>query len=342
MSKLDVTIVISPRERFSLAPRSIAAVYNHTEPPFELIVVDGGSPPAKRRHLERAASERGFRLIRRDHYLSPNEARNLAIAEATTKYIVFADNDVIDFSPGWLGALVACAEETGAGIVGPLICIGEPPHSRVHIAGGMVAFVEEGGRRRFQDEQRCMNRQLAEVADQLKREPCDVAEFHCMMARRAVFDATGPLDEGLMSTREHIDFCMSAKRHGIDTWFEPAAVVTFVQPPPIEVSDIPYYMLRWSDEWAIGSMQHFMKKWDCHFDLENLRRIWIEAHRDVAIEPFRRPLRSLIGRRASTALCAPVRKVMETVLIDRAKRRRPAKKAAPIPEAAIGRSMAST
>jgi GT2 family glycosyltransferase len=341
MPKPDVTIVISPRERFGLAPRSIAAVYEHTEPPFELIVVDGGSPPAIRRTLEQAARERGFRLIRRDHYLSPNEARNLAIAEVRTKYIVFADNDVIHFSPGWLAALVACAEETGAGIVGPLICIGEPVQSKVHIAGGTVAFIDEGGRRRFKDEQRFMNRPLAEVADRLRREPCDVAEFHCMMARKAVFDAMGLLDEGLMSTREHIDFCMTAKRHGFDTWFEPGSAVTFVQPPPIDVSDIPYYVLRWSDEWAIGSMQHFMKKWDCYFDLENLRRIWIEAHRDIAIEPLRRPLRRLIGERASRALCAPVRKVMEATLIDRAKRGRPATRA-PIAETTIGRRMAST
>jgi GT2 family glycosyltransferase len=339
MTMQDVTVVMSPRERFNLAPRSLASLYENTAPPFQLIVVDGGSPPAIRRHLEQQAAARGFRLIRRDYYLSPNEARNLAIAEVRTKYIAFADNDVL-YSPSWLATLVACAEDTGAGIVAPLICVGEPAHSTVHIAGGMCQFVDEGGRRQFRDQQRFMNRPVAEVAHHFKREPCDVAEFHCMLARKSVLDVTGPLDEGLMSTREHIDFCISAKRKGVQVWFEPASVVTFVQPPPIDVSDIPFYMLRWSDEWAIGSMQHFMKKWDCHFDLENLRRIWIEAHRDVAVEPFRRPLRSLVGRRISTAMCMPVRKVMEQVLIPREKRRRPAKAAAPA--AAVERSLAST
>ena len=340
MTSPDVTVVISPRERFNLAPQSLASLYEHTEPPFALIVVDGGSPPAIRRHFEQQARERGFRLIRREYYLSPNEARNLALAEVRTKYIAFADNDVIHYSPGWLKALVGCAEETGADVVGPLICIGEPAHTKVHIAGGTVEFIDEGGRRRFKDNQRFLNRPRAEVAAQLKREPCDIAEFHCMLARRSAFDATGPLDESLMSTREHIDFCMCVKRRGGTVWFEPASVVTFVQPPPIAVSDIPYYMLRWSDEWAIGSMQHFMKKWDCHFDLENLRRIWIEAHRDLAVEPFRRPLRSLIGRRASAALCLPLRKVLEHVLVGRAKRRRPVKVAAPRQETVGGPGIA--
>jgi len=37
------------------------------------------------------------------------------------------DNDVI-VSPGWLEALVACAGETGATVVSPLICQGTPLH----------------------------------------------------------------------------------------------------------------------------------------------------------------------------------------------------------------------
>ena len=116
--------------------------------------------------------------------------------------------------------------------------------------------------------------------------------------------------------------------------------MTYAAPPPIHVSDVPYYMLRWSDEWAIGSMRHFMQKWNCHFDLEGLRRNWIERHRDVALEPLRAPLRSVVGHRLSTALCAPLRKPLEQVLIARAKRRRPAKAASPA--AAVVRSMAST
>ena len=339
MTSPDVTVVMSPRERFNLAPLSLASLYEHTEPPFELIVVDGGLPQTIRRHFEQQARERGFRVIWRDYYLSPNEARNLAIAEIRTKYVAFVDNDVV-YAPGWLKALVACAEETGADIVSPLTCIGSPAHTKVHMAGGTIEFIDEGGRRRFRDEHRFMNRPIAEVRTQLKREPCDFAEFHCMLARRSLFDLTGPLDEALMSTREHVDFCMTAKHHGAKIWFEPGSIATYAAPPPIAVSDIPYYLLRWSDEWAIGSMQHFMRKWDCHFDLEGLRRNWIERHRDVALEPVRAPLRTVVGRRISTAVCAPLRKVLERVLVGRAMRRRPAKVAAPLKETVGGPGIA--
>lgn len=322
MDQSIVTVVMSPRERFNLALRSLASLYENTKIPFALIVVDGGSPRAIRRQLARAAHECGFRLIRRDHFLTPNEARNLAILEVKTRYIAFVDNDVI-YSPGWLDALVACAEETGADIVGPLTCIGEPAHTRVHIAGGTCGFVEEGGARRFKDLQRFMNRALRDVAGQLKREPCDYAEFHCMLARTALFKRLGPLDEALKATREHLDFCLSAKRLGAKVWFEPKSVVTQAAPELIELSDIPFYLLRWSDDWAMGSMRHFMQKWDCQFDMAALRSNWIKKHRDEAIEPLRRPLRTLVGRRVADILCAPIGSALEQIVIPRAVRRRP-------------------
>jgi GT2 family glycosyltransferase len=341
MSPPDVTVVMSPRERFNLTPLSLASLYESTDPPFDVVVVDGGSPPPIRKHLEQQAAMRGFRLIRRDYFLSPNEARNLAVPEVRTKYIAFVDNDVV-YAPGWLKALVACAEETGADIISPLMCIGEPPHTKVHMAGGTIELIAEDGRRRFRDEHHFMNRPVDEVRSRLKREPCDFAEFHCMLVRRSLLDRTGPFDEALMSTREHVDFCMTAKRHGAQIWFEPRSVATYAAPPPIHVSDIPYYLLRWSDEWAIGSMRHFMQKWDCYFDLEALRRDWIERHREVAIEPLRAPLRSIVGRRISTALCAPVRRAMEHVLIGRAMQRRAAKASAKPRDAIGGPGMAGT
>jgi GT2 family glycosyltransferase len=80
-------------------------------------------PRRLRRFLEARPRERGFRPIRTERYLAPNEARRLGLEEVRTPYVVFIDNDVL-VSPGWLGALVRCAEETGAWLVGPVCCFG--------------------------------------------------------------------------------------------------------------------------------------------------------------------------------------------------------------------------
>src|SRR5271166_3823226 len=107
----DVTIVVVARERFSFARESLASVIQNSDLPFRLIYVDAGSPGHVKDFLEQQAREKKFDLVRLEHYLSPNEARNVGFAKVETKYAVFLDNDVI-VAPGWLRGLVRCAEET--------------------------------------------------------------------------------------------------------------------------------------------------------------------------------------------------------------------------------------
>lgn len=134
----EVTVVVVPRERFSFARRSLESIYANTDTPFKLIYVDGGSPLHVQNYLREAAESKGFQYIRLDHCLAPNQARNIGLEHVVTKYLVFVDNDVL-VSPGWLGYLVACAEESGAAIVTPLILEGDgDPDPVIHTAANTV------------------------------------------------------------------------------------------------------------------------------------------------------------------------------------------------------------
>lgn len=139
MTEPQVTIVFVPRERFSCTRESLESIYEYTEIPFKLIYVDGNSPAKVRQYLQDQAHLKDFQIIRTDYYLSPNQARNLGLAQVATKYVVFIDNDVI-VSPGWLKNLVQCAEETQATVVGPLMCQNQPLHEIVHFAGENPTF----------------------------------------------------------------------------------------------------------------------------------------------------------------------------------------------------------
>src|SRR5579864_7036334 len=114
-----LTIIVVPRERFSYSRTSLESIYANTDQPFRLIYVDGGSPKHVKNYLEVQAKVKDFKLLRTEHYLSPNQARNIGLRAANSKYVVFVDNDVIVAS-GWLTALLQCAEETNASLVGPL------------------------------------------------------------------------------------------------------------------------------------------------------------------------------------------------------------------------------
>jgi GT2 family glycosyltransferase len=272
MSRTDdclVTIVVSPRERFSISARSLESIYEHTDAPFDLVYVDGGSPRYVRDYLAKVASERGFKLIRSETFLAPNHARNLALRHAQTRYVVFIDNDVV-VSPGWLTPLIACAEETGAAIVGPLICQGSPLHSIVHCAGGEcgVREIESRGKRERHLFEKIFSqgKSVAKLAPTLRRQPTRLAEFHCMMVRLSVLREIGPLDERILSTREHIDFCMLVAERGGAIYFEPASVVTYLNNARMRLSDLHYYMLRWGDGWERTSLIRMAEKWNLSTD----------------------------------------------------------------------------
>ncbi|GAB4145879.1 MAG: glycosyltransferase [Sphingomonadales bacterium] len=295
------TIVMTPRERFGITRQSYESLRQHTSGDYELVIVDGGSPPAVRDFLKAEAAKTGFDLIRTDYYLTPNEARNLGLARARGEFVVFSDNDVI-YSDGWLQAMLDCAQEAGADIVAPVICIGRPVHTKLHITGGDVSFVEEDGVRRLVEDHRNAYRYFADVQEQLQREPCDFAEFHCVLVRRALFERLGPLDEGMKTTYEHIDFCLAAREAGASIWFEPKSIVTYFSPPPVDASDVAFYVTRWNDAWSIATMQHFMQKWRCVFDLEHRRRQVIERRRRIAFAKTQPWLVRVLGWRRSRAI----------------------------------------
>lgn len=261
MSNPRVTIVVVPRERFSFAPRCLSSIYHKDSHfPFDLIYVDFRTPGPVKRLLEREALQKGFRLLSAHDYLSPNQARNLAWREVQTKYTVFLENDML-VTPGWLEALVQCAEETGAWIVGPLYLIGEIERQTIHMAGGTIQIKEHGGRRVLYDEQYLFETRIVDVQVPLRRQEWDYVEFHCMLLRTDLLDRLGPLDEKL-SHHEHIDICMAARKAGGAVYLEPKAVTAYVPPPPCEWWDLPYFMLRWSEAWNLASARHFNEKWD--------------------------------------------------------------------------------
>jgi GT2 family glycosyltransferase len=275
-----VTVVFVPRERFGFTRTALTALYENTREPFELIYVDGGSPPHVRDYLAGVARERGFSLLRSERVLAPNEARNLAVREVTTEYVVFLDNDAV-VEPGWLGHLIACARETGAWVAGPLCLIGPPGTGHIHIAGGTLRLEEGPHGRVLHEEHRFAFRHAADVRDELRREPCDMIEFHCLLVRTDVFARIGPLDEELLSANEHLDLALLVREAGGEIWFEPASVITYVPPRSFDAGDRSYYVLRWSRAWNRTSVDRFVTKWRLDPNAGSLLRqkSWLDGQR---------------------------------------------------------------
>ena len=106
------------------------------------------------------------------------------------------------------------------------------------MAGGNASIKEENGRRRLFENHRFCDQLVTDLRPQLHRERCEIIEFHCMLARREVLQQIGLLDEGMLSTREHVDLCLTrCSRMAARLWFGaefrrhqcPGAVVCMVR-----------------------------------------------------------------------------------------------------------------
>lgn len=300
-SQAKVTIVITPRDRFGVALESLKSVIAYTGRPYELVYVDAGGPAALARDLKKICSDNGFVYIRHPTILKPNEARNIGIRATRTPYIAFLNNDVI-VSPGWLSAMVTCAEETGAEIVAPLTCQKIPLHREIHQAGGLFAedvkafLAARPEDRRLKEVELLQGKKVHEVT--LARGETQCCEFHCALVRRDVFAKIGELDE-LLATKEHIDLCLSVWQAGGRVMFEPASVVTFLgHAGAIEPRDLKFFALRWSPAWQRSSLAHFQRKWglpnDPYFAERKSMLRW--RHYESIAEPLLRKA-PLIGRR---------------------------------------------
>jgi GT2 family glycosyltransferase len=280
---VQVTIVVTQRERFSYTKPSLESIYAHTKIPFHLIYVDGNSPPHVKRYLKEQAQQRQFKLIRREQYLFPNQARNLALRQVNTPYVVLLDNDAL-VTQGWLAALIQCAQETAAWSVAPLYLEGLPEDGIVHLAGGDVGFSERQGRKTLFRRHRFLKRPLARVQDKLQRMETGYVEFHCVLVRTEVFTTVGFLDEQFLSHGDDIDLSLSVRAAGGKLYFEPSAIVSYVSPPPFEESDLPFFLLRWGDEWNRMSLEHLCEKWELAADSPSLKsnRKWLLSHRQLA------------------------------------------------------------
>jgi GT2 family glycosyltransferase len=295
--KPEVTIVVVPRERFSCTQESLESIYDYTDYPFKLVYVDGNSPTKVRRYLEEKAKEKNFQLVRKNYYLSPNHARNIGLDYVDTKYAVFFDNDVV-VTPGWLETLVNCAEETNAAVVGPLMCEKLPLHQRIHFAGGESHIVTDiHGKRHMREKMYRQGQQVPEVYEQLQRIETELTEFHLMLVRRDIFDRVGKFDEGFLNTKEHLDFCMLVTEAGEKIYFEPASIATYVPGPPLDWTDMHFFMLRWSDAWTMASLDRMREKWnlaeDGYFKNKYKKLGW--RRKNTIVKPIGKSLSNRLG-----------------------------------------------
>jgi hypothetical protein len=263
LMKPRVTLVMTVRERYRLTLRSIEDILARTPIAHRFIFAHGELPAWLDEAL--AGLEKAGRLERRyfPDLQWPQHLRRAVIDEIDTEFVAFIDNDIL-VSEGWLERLLQCADETGAGVVGPVYLWGDgdkPP--KVHMAGGMLhETLIEGRPRLLKEVHGNIDGDPATVLPAMKRGPCDFVEFHCMLVRTELARAPGVLDAEIVAVHEHINTSLAIKALGRHTVLEPSVQVTYLAHAEQILEDLALMRSRWDDTATEASIQAFCRKWN--------------------------------------------------------------------------------
>jgi glycosyltransferase involved in cell wall biosynthesis len=245
-----VDIIVVPRDRFSIFPQCLDALYANTEVPFRVFVICGGADKSTEDHLCELQLKRPNLLVTlRDHLLMQGEARNIGLQQVTERYCCILENDTI-VHKNWLPPLLKCQREEGAAAVMPLILW----YQRIHAAGCMFEEKQEKFSCRF-------NHKILYTG--IHRKQIDYPECHCVLIDRKlvpdsfIFEDVEPFD---------VDLGLTFRKHGLKTFIEPSSVATYSALPRLEVCDIAMFKFRWGVASYEGRNRLFRKKWGVKYD----------------------------------------------------------------------------
>ena len=295
LPKPEVTIVIVPRERFSLTPSCVETIYQHTKEPFQLIVIDANSPEPVAGDLRRwEASHSNCRVIRGDKFLYPYEARNLVLEHLTTDWIAFVDSDIV-VGPSWMTHFLTTARETGVRVVHPLYLVEQGGKVVIHMTDGKLKRIQQNGRERFHLVMGHVTQEVKE-AQGLKRQESDFLEFHTFLIHRDLLQKMGPFEPFTLA--EDVHYSLKLRELNEKIIFEPKAVVTYIAGPPFEQYDLPYFRFRWDLKRGKVSVDRLRERWPLTDAYCDAKISWVEYHLSRVSPSFslRRQLRNWMDK----------------------------------------------
>jgi glycosyltransferase involved in cell wall biosynthesis len=266
-----VVIGVMPRDRLSMFPHCLEALYAHTDGPFRVVLVAGGADHATRQHLQTLqAQHANLSVVLADKLLEQATARNLVLQHVHEQFCVLIENDTL-VHPNWLHPLLECMQEERAAVVAPLLL--DFWDGTIHTAGGVFEERAQDGAVAFHHESMYHRMPPARVPQQRTR--IAYAEAHCLLIDRQQL-----LDHPLFEDVEPFDadLGLTLRSRGLTAFMEPRSRATYLTPPPLHLGDIAAFKFRWdAAAWAVRN-RRFRHKWRVTYDGSRKQRFYRRQH----------------------------------------------------------------
>jgi GT2 family glycosyltransferase/SAM-dependent methyltransferase len=212
-----VSLIIPLYARADLTRACLSSIrYNTTHASYEVILVDDAADEETKRLLD---GVRGAKIVRNDENLGYLRSMNRGAGVARGRWLVLFNNDT-EVTPGWLGAMLACAESAeDVGVVTPKYVY---PDGSLNEAGGIIWRDGAG-----------VNYGRGDAPDLFQyeyRRETDYGSAAALMVSAELWKATGGFDERYLPMYyEDADLCFEARERGLRVLYEPEAVVVHIE-----------------------------------------------------------------------------------------------------------------
>lgn len=273
----ELTVIITPRDRYSGVDDCIRTLYQYTTEPFELWVLDLGYPKPIRSRIERMLTRRPSAKIIPLGMMIPMEAFARVRASIETPYVFLLDNDS-RVTEGWLAPLLECAKQENAAVVNPVTLeregLGGGP-LRNHCFTNEIRVVEHENTPYLIEHKHYLRLPYEELPKE--RAAAEMFELHGVLFETKAFQE---VELPPMVIREHIDIGMQLRAMGRRLVSEPKSVIVFDNlRERMSLSDMRFFNFRWSKELAERSSRLFEERWGLRFYNEQYMMNWIRRRR---------------------------------------------------------------
>jgi GT2 family glycosyltransferase len=269
----QVTVIISPRDRYTGLDECVEILYRHTPQPFELWILDLDYPrdviePVRQR-LAGRAGVRFFALGLK----APMDALRAVREELATRAVVLLDNDS-RVTEGWLPPLLAALDD-GHVVATPLILeregVDDGAELRNHLYTGELRVVDVDGTPYLIEHKHLRRTEVPEIPN--TRAATGTFELHCVLFDTATFRA---IEIPSMVIREHLDIALQIAARGQTMVVEPASVIHFDNlGTRMRLADMRFFFFRWSPKLTGSSSRLFERRWGYKFYSEQSMYNWV-------------------------------------------------------------------
>ncbi|WP_337098991.1 glycosyltransferase family 2 protein [Paenibacillus sp. YIM B09110] len=239
------SIIISCRNEAEYLKRCIESIMEHTELPYEVIVIDSGSTDHTQQYLKGLDGQVRYCLLGNDAGFVMSANRGLMMAKGTTMLLL--SNRIIA-TEYWLENMLNCLNsDSSIGMVGP-------------VSNGWQGNQHKALRCEKLEDMHELAR-INNVIDAGARKRTERLSKECLLFRRELLEKTGYLDEAI----EHDSFCeedysLRVRLQGYTLLYTEEAYVHFATINSEMKELVEHYEA--TSEASTSSMLYFMDKWN--------------------------------------------------------------------------------